>query len=177
MKRFTKFFTIADFIEEEQWLREQHKKGLKLTKFVLPCFYTFEEVEPEDVIYRLDYKNSKASAEYKQMYLDYGWEYFGSCVGWNYFRKKACDVSQENDGELFSDKESKIDMLEKIIKTRLLPLIAILLCCIVPNLSRFFNSNSSWIDIVLGCVFYVLFFIYILLIAHCGRKLKKLKSL
>ena len=31
-KTVIRFFTVADFQEEEKWLREQSKKGLKLLK-------------------------------------------------------------------------------------------------------------------------------------------------
>ena len=55
-KKFIRFFTIADYKEEERWLREQHKQGWKLVRMTVPCFYTFESCEPQDVIYRLDYK-------------------------------------------------------------------------------------------------------------------------
>ena len=88
-KTFVHFFTIADYEEEEIWLREQHKDGWKLVKMIPPCFYTFEECVPEDVIYRLDYRNSEQTEEYMQMVGDFGWEYCSKCFGWLYFRKPA----------------------------------------------------------------------------------------
>lgn len=39
-----RFFTIADYIEEEIWLRKMHNEGWKLVKMVPPCFYKFENV-------------------------------------------------------------------------------------------------------------------------------------
>lgn len=48
-----RFYTIADFNEEEIWLRKEHQSGWKLVKMVPPCFYHFEKCQPEDVIYRL----------------------------------------------------------------------------------------------------------------------------
>lgn len=42
-KTFLRLFTIADYEEEEQWLRSQHQKGWKLQKIYFPCFYVFEE--------------------------------------------------------------------------------------------------------------------------------------
>ena len=38
-----RFFTIADYEDEELWLRRQHQNGWKLVKMTSPCFYTFEE--------------------------------------------------------------------------------------------------------------------------------------
>ena len=81
-KTVIRFFTVADFQEEEKWLREQSKKGLKLLKMVPPCFFVFEQSTPEDVIYRLDYKNNTECEDYMQMFNDYGWEYVGKCIGY-----------------------------------------------------------------------------------------------
>lgn len=168
-----RFFTIADFSEEEIWLREQHKAGWKLVKMTPPCFYTFEKCEPEDVIYRLDYKNNTENADYMQMMADYGWEYSGRCAGWLYFRKPAAEITDENEGELFSDQASRIDFLSNVMKTRLLPLAIIFLCCVVPNAFCVFDGASG---IVLTCFWAVMLIIYVYLLVHCGLKLKRLKS-
>ena len=102
-----KVFTIADYEEEEIWLRQQHQKGWKIMKMIPPCFYIFESCEPEDVIYRLDFRNREQSGEYLQMVKDFGWEYVGQCVGWLYFRKKADEAQTAEESELFSDNPSK----------------------------------------------------------------------
>ena len=70
-KTIVRFFTIADYEEEEIWLRQQHKGGWKLIKTVLPCFYIFESCTPEDVVYRLDYTNNTESSDYFQLFQDY----------------------------------------------------------------------------------------------------------
>ena len=67
-KTWIRFFTIADYEEEESWLRNQHQKGWKLLRMTPPCFYVFERCQPEDVVYRLDYKNSTEDSEYLQMF-------------------------------------------------------------------------------------------------------------
>lgn len=58
-KTFTRIFTIADYEEEENWLREQSRKGLHLQKMIQPFIYIFEVGKPEEMIYRLDYRNAK----------------------------------------------------------------------------------------------------------------------
>lgn len=168
-----RFFTIADYNEEEAWLREQHKNGWKLEKTIVPCFYFFEKCEPEDVVYRLDYKNSKVDSNYKQMFLDYGWEHFEECVGWLYFRKPASEMESEEESEIFSDTESKLDMIQKIFQTRMLPLMAIFLCCIIPQMLRTFDRPG---ETVLQVIFTILFVIYVYLFVHCGFKLKKIRK-
>ena len=78
-KTVLRFFTIADYEEEEQWLHQQHSRGWKLVKMIPPCFYRFEKCQPEDVVYRLDYQNGQENGNYFQMFHDYGWEYLGQC--------------------------------------------------------------------------------------------------
>lgn len=170
------FFTIADYEEEEIWLRKQHQQGLRFVKMVPPCFYVFEECTPEDVVYRLDYKNSSASSDYKQMFQDYGWEYVGDCVGWLYFRKCSSEIQQENDGEIFSDVQSKADMIQHVLKTRMIPLLLIFFCCLIPNWVRSFSGSLGKADYFLMALFSALVVLYLFLIIHCGRKLVKLRG-
>lgn len=170
-KVMARVFTISDYEEEEIWLRKQHQQGWKLQKTVLPCFYIFEKCTPEDVAYRLDYKNNTEQADYFQIFQDYGWEYFNRCMGWLYFRKPLAETDSEQDAEIFSDDVSRVRLLNNLLKTRMLPLIVIFLCCIVPNL-----INSAGRDRGIFTAFLVLFFIYLCLFIHCGRKLWKLKK-
>ena len=176
-KWMIRFYTIADFKEEEIWLRQEHGNGWKLAKMIPPCFYRFEQCEPEDVIYRLDLKNSGGNADYFQMFADYGWEYVDACLGWLYFRKPAAEAAAENEGEIFSDNATKADMLMHIIKTRMLPALVILLCCVVPNVIRAAEDGADAEFAVLWCI---LFVFCAVLVIHCGRKLlrlgKRLKS-
>ncbi len=67
-----RFFTIADYIEEEIWLRKMHNEGWKLVKMVPPCFYKFEKCEPEDVIYRLDFKDNTENPDYMKIMISDG---------------------------------------------------------------------------------------------------------
>lgn len=172
-----RFFTISDYEEEEIWLREQHKAGWKLTKTTLPCFYHFTACEPEDVVYRLDYRNGGEDAEYLQMFTDYGWEYFEQCMGWNYFRKSAKDMDSEKDSEIFSDDESKLEMLQRVIRTRMLPLLIIFMCCLIPQIARMgFRPIYGVGDMIVAIVLWVLFILYLWLFLHCGKKFRKLQK-
>ena len=176
-KTMIRFFTIADFAEEEVWLREQHKSGWKIVKMTPPCFYTFEACEPMDVIYRLDFKNNEQTGDYMQMLKDFGWEYFERCMGWLYFRKPADEAEAEGDGELFSDNASRLEMVSHIIKTRLLPLAIIFLCCVVPNLLNAVSGRLSPFSGVFSALFGVLFVLYVYLIGHCAVKLNRMKRM
>lgn len=174
-KTVVRFFTIADYEEEEIWLHNQHMNGWKLIKMIPPCFFIFEKCTPAEVAYRLDYKNHLETSNYFQIFRDYGWEYIGRCVGWLYFRKPSTEMDSENDGEIFSDNKSRIDMIDHVLKTRFLPILIIFLCCILPNFIRSKGTNDS-----LTTVFTVFFAIMTLLcsylIVYCGLKLRKLRK-
>jgi hypothetical protein len=171
-----RFFTIADYEEEEIWLRERHKSGWKLVRLIPPCFYVFEECEPQDVIYRLDFKNSEQTEEYMSMLRDFGWEYFARCFGWLYFRKPADEAETEAEGELFCDRASRAEMAAKIVRTRLLPLACIFLCCVLPNLSNAVSGRLGALSGFFKGFFGVMFAIYVYLILHCGIKLRKIRE-
>jgi len=178
-KTMIRFFTIADYEEEEIWLRKQHQKGLKLVKMIPPCIYIFDECEPKDVIYRLDYKNSKQTAEYMQMLKDFGWEYFAQCMGWLYLRKPADEAESVQDGELFSDNASRAGLVSHVVKTRLVPLAAIFLCCVLPNFVGTVTGNGSFTDgfrLFFGIFFGIMFVFYVFLIVYCGIKLRKIRA-
>ena len=174
-KTMIRFFTIADYEEEEIWLREQHKRGWKLMKTIPPCFFIFESCAPEDVVYRLDYKNNTEDRDYLQIFNDYGWEYFNRCVGWLYFRKPVSNTDTEQDSEIFSDDASRVDMVNHIVKTRMLPLLVIFFACLLPNFIRSVEGGYPSAD-VFTAVFSVLLLIYLYLFVHCGFKLRMLKK-
>ena len=175
-KTVLNIFTIADFEEEEIWLRDQHRSGWKIVKMIPPCFYIFESCEPQDVIYRLDYKNSGQTQEYMQMVEDFGWEYVGQCIGWLYFRKPAKAAESDSEGELFSDNASKADLVSKIIKTRWMPLAVIFLVCVIPNLVRSLSGDMGAASSFFAGFFGIMFVLYVVLIVYCGIKLKRIKS-
>lgn len=174
-KTVIRFFTIADFEEEEVWLHNQHKNGWRLSRMILPCFYIFEKCTPESVAYRLDYKNNAETAGYFQLFKDYGWEYIGRRVGWLYFRKPTSQTDYEQDAEIFSDNESRLDMVNHVIKTRLLPILIIFLCCVLPNFLRSTETGDP-IATVFTVFFFVAILLYLYLLLYCSVKLRKLRK-
>ncbi len=171
-----RFFTIADYEDEELWLRKQHQNGWKLVKMTPPCFYTFEECEPEDVVYRLDFKNGEQTEEYLQMLTDFGWEYFFHLFGWLYFRKPASAAKTEGEEELFSDNASRVEMAEHVTRTRLIPLMVIFLCCVIPNLINAMNGVMGRLSTFFGFFFGVMFGIYLFMIIYSGIKLNRIRA-
>lgn len=175
IKRRLAFFTIPEYKKEEEWLKEQHKAGLKLVKATIPCFYTFEECEAEDVVYQLDYNEEgmKNKAEYVKMYEDCGWEYITDMAGYSYFRKPVSEM--DGDEEIFSDDESKIDMIERVFKGRMIPLISIFFGLIIPQMIMQFSMGEPE-NLVLFGVFVLMFALYLTVFIKFGICYARLKK-
>ncbi len=111
-------FSLSDFEEEEEWLSQMHKKGWKLIE-ISKNGYKFEKCQPEDWIYQLDFqiKNIEDNS-YLKLYNDYGWSFLLKSCNWYYFRKQK--DSNDTDLSLFSDRDSKITMCERLISKKLI---------------------------------------------------------
>jgi hypothetical protein len=93
-------------------------------------------------------------------------------MNWLYFRKPASQVDGEKEGELFSDNESKVDMISHVLKMRMLPIFIMFLCCYLPYTVRTLNEDSG----VGYLIFWlILLTLYLFLLLHCGLKLLRLK--
>lgn len=166
----TRFFTIADYEEEEAWLRGQHQQGWRLVSLRLPCFYTFEQCEPADVVYRLDFTDNGDDAAQLERLREEGWSYFARCAGWLYFRKSA---AEDPETEPFGSGALRAEMIRTVIRSRLLPLLIILNCCLLQNLALLGNGPVST---VLRIVFSVLVLLYLYLIVYCAVKFRRLRK-
>lgn len=99
------WFWAWDDDKVEVWLRNMSKKGWHFQSAGFPGYYIFEQGEPSDYTYRLDYFiNRKDIQNYLQLFRDAGWSYLGEMGGWQYFCQKGL-VGEEQ--EIYSDKESK----------------------------------------------------------------------
>ena len=177
MKREFHYFTLTDYEKEEQYLRRMHNQGWKLVQVRLPGFYYFEKCTPADVVYRLDFNpdSNAGKGEYIQLFADYGWEYMQDLNNYSYFRKPYQEG--EMNSEIFSDDESRLEMLKKIFRFRMLPILAVFLLCLLPNFLNLFNLagfRDPW-DIALWVLYIVLFACYICLFVHMGVGFRRLK--
>lgn len=129
-----KFFTISQYKEEQEYLSEMHASGWKLISINFPGFYHFEKCVPEEVVYQLDYNPNGYTSrrEYIQMFSDLGWEYMFNYVGYNYFRKPVNQM--EGNEEIFCDDESRLDMMKRVFKGRITPLLIIFFGILIPQL-------------------------------------------
>ncbi len=154
-KKQFKYFTIMEYEKEEKYLQDMHCSGWKFVNVTGIGTYRFQKCEPEDVIYQLDYNQEglKNKDEYIRMFNDCGWEYIQDFAGYSYFRKPVSEMNGEE--AIFCDDESRFAMMQRVFKGRMLPLLIIFCCVLLPqfilNLCVYHNYIISVIDgVILG---------------------------
>ena len=159
------YFTIAQWEKEAQWLRRQHQAGWKFTHVTAGIFYHFVACQPEDVVYQLDYHQDGQGSlqDYLQLFSDCGWEYVDQFGGYRYFRKPLAQM-EAGEEAIFCDRASRLDMIHRVFRGRLLPLICIFCCIILPQL---FLSHATARAFFTG-TFGVLFVLYLIIFLQFG---------
>ena len=112
------------------------------------------------------------------MFADNGWDFLWSVNGFSIFRKPLAANTNDNSNEIFSDNSSRLQMLQKIQQRRLLPLVTIFLCAVVPNFIKGINGDfgSSIFDNIFTVFFGVMFVLYTYVFIKSLSKIKKLKE-
>ena len=146
--------TIADYDREAFYLRKMHAQGWKLkevsySSLVVAVKYTFEKCQPEQVSYQLDFYPMKKSerASYLQLFKDCGWEHIADFNGFSYFRKLHSGIESDAEFEIYNDATGKLDMVKRILTTRMLPILLLFLLiflALLPVFSQFVSGASSF---------------------------------
>ncbi len=133
VKKQFKWFTIFEYEKEQDYLREMHNSGWKFVKVTGLGMYHFEKCFPQDVVYQLDYNKDGLAhkGEYLKMFDDCGWEYIQDFFGYSYFRKAVSDDGIAE--EIFCDDESRLQMMQRVLKGRMLPLLIIFFLVLLPQ--------------------------------------------
>jgi hypothetical protein len=155
-KKERKYFSVFDYEKEQEYLRMMHRSGWKFVKVTGMGNYWFEPCQPEDVMYQLDYNQEgvKHKAEYIQMFQDCGWEYIQDFVGYSYFRKPVANGIKE---EIFCDDESRLQMMNRVLKGRLLPSFFMFICFIYMEYMWFFVNESNVIRVAVTSPIFVIY--------------------
>lgn len=93
----------------------------------------------------------KRQDEYIRMFEDCSWEYLMNFGGCTYFRKPATLMEQEE--EIFCDDASRLDMLNRVFRGRVIPLILLFVLII-------FDGNSA-LTLGLRILFWILAGMYL----------------
>jgi hypothetical protein len=107
-----KFFWPDQDAEQEQWLREQARRGLHLKSVNILSLWTFVHDSPADDVYRVDFNAQRNNSDFHQLMRDAGWTYAASCTGWQYWRKAA---AKGESPEIFTDSESKTGKFRRLL--------------------------------------------------------------
>lgn len=152
LKKELRIFLITDYEKEGEYLRERHQQGWKFINVVLPGIYFFERCAPEDVVYQLDYNQEGLAhkEEYVQMFQDCGWEYLMDFAGYSYFRKPKAQMKGSE--EIFCDDDSRLEMLRRVFEGRMVPLLVILCCLIIPQAACLTQESRG--DLVILAILY-----------------------
>jgi len=170
-----RFFHIFQYEEEAAYLRQMHAHGWEFEDLSF-IRYRFRECEPRDMVYQLDYNQEGLAhrEEYLKMFADCGWEHMGDHFGYSYFRKPADEMTDGEEG-IFCDDESRLEMMRRIVKGRLTPLLIMFLCIVVPQL--FVQSMLG--NYAMVVVYLFILALYIAIFAFFGSRYiqyqKKLK--
>ena len=104
------------------------------------------------------------------MFKDCGWEYILDYVGYSYFRKPASEMN--GDEKIFCDENSKLEMLERVFKKRLLPLLIIFCTIVVPQLIVNIINN----EFIMATIYIVILAVYIFVFVKSGLKYYNFKK-
>lgn len=142
--------TIADYDREALYLRKMHAEGWKLKRvsysnLVVAVKYTFEECQPEQVSYQLDFYPMKKSerASYLQLFKDCGWEHITDFNSFSYFSKSYSQIESDAEFEIYNDAAGRLAMVKRILTMRMLPIL-LLFSALLPVFSKFVSGVSSF---------------------------------
>ena len=125
--------------------------------------YHFVNCTPEDVVYQLDYNSEglKHKDEYVKMYEDCGWEYIQDYAGYSYFRKAVGEDGRAE--EIFCDDESRLQMMQRVIKGRMLPLLIIFFATLLPQLLiNLLSTHNYFVAAIYGFILAVYVYVFTL---------------
>lgn len=172
-KKQFKWFTIFEYENEQDYLREMHKSGWKFVKVKGFGMYHFEKCIPQDVVYQLDYNKEGLAHkdEYLKMFDDCGWEYIQDYAGYSYFRKAVAEDGVAE--EIFCDEESRLQLMQRVLKGRMLPLLVIFFATLLPQfLINLLSTHNYFIAAFIGGVLAM----YIVIFAMCFVKYNQYKD-
>ena len=173
--------TIADYDREALYLRKMHAEGWKLkevtySNLVVAVKYTFEQCQPKQVSYQLDFYPMKKSekASYLQLFKDCGWEHIADFNGFSYFRKAHSEIESDAEFEIYNDAAGKLAMVKRILTMRMLPILLLFLA-LLPLFSKFISGGSSfsWEVFLIFIIDWVLLIVFAIQISYIFWRLSQ----
>lgn len=172
-KKEFRYFNIFQYQKEQEYLRRRHQEGWRFVKVSGLGVYHFEACTPEDVVYQLDYNQEGLAhkEEYVQIFRDCGWEYLQDYAGYSYFCKPASRM--EGEEEIFCDDQSRLEMMERVYKGRMVPVLVLFCAVLVP---QFILNLTVYHNVVLSAVYAAILVLYLAVFGSAVRHYRKLKG-
>ncbi len=184
MKKVWRFYNIAEYEKEEQWINEMAKEGWNLTAVGL-CRFIFRRGTPGEYIYKLDVVERTASDEVRESYFNFLTECDIRIVGeykdWLYLQKKAAD----GPFDMKDDTYAKLRHVNKIysfaVRTlcRLLTIFAVVvaICLIGMSLTNSFDVQHFFEGVAFGSSTSALIILAVLWVKIINKLRRKVNQL
>ena len=166
MKKFRLYW---DTEKETEWLNQMAKEGWNITGFTLG-FYTFKKCEPGEYQYQIDTSDKlfKVSDKYKEFMESIGVEIVCCWGPWVVLRRKT----SEGEFQLYSDDESKLEHLKKILN--IYKGVALIeLGCMMVNFVPGIISKST-VNLVCAMILSIFVFLFCYLIYITKRRINNI---
>lgn len=122
-----RLFGPVSYRKEEQFLQRMALSGWHLQSVHIPL-YTFTRGRGGRYNYKLDFQSGEDREGYMQLFADMGWAHVCSVPKpggyWHYFRRPG---EAGEDAELYSDLQSQLDLVHRVRRRMLAPLLVLLL--------------------------------------------------
>ena len=157
MKKVWRYYNIAEYEQEEQWINEMAKEGWQLTAIGL-CRYIFRRGTPGEYIYKLDVVERTASDEVRESYFNFLTECDIRVVGefkdWLYLQKKAADGPFDMKDDTYAKLRTVNKVYSFAVRTlcKLLKIFAIIviICAVGHTLTSNYAIKDLFEGIMLG---------------------------
>lgn len=157
MKKVWRYYNIAEYEQEEQWINEMAKEGWQLTAIGL-CRYIFRRGTPGEYIYKLDVVERTASDEVKESYFNFltecGIRVVGEFKDWIYLQKKAADGPFDMKDDTYAKLRTVNKVYSFAVRTlcKLLKIFAavVIICSLGQMLSTNYAIQELFGGIMLG---------------------------
>ena len=167
-----KWFWAWQDDKEEEWLSEMSKQGCHLSKPGFFGRYEFEQGEPKNYVYRLDFMIGKSDQKetYLQYFTDAGWEYLGEFGNWQYFRILA---EGDSEPEIYTDVSSKIMKYQRIggLLIIFMPVYLVTL-----NVNNLLDRDPTWLMVTIFILWLAIILLFVFSIVKLFLRVLELKK-
>lgn len=184
MKKVWRFYNIAEYEQEEQWINEMAKEGWQLTAIGL-CRYIFRRGTPGEYIYKLDVVERTASDEVKESYFNFltecGIRVVGEFKDWIYLQKKAADGPFDMKDDTYAKLRTVNKVYSFAVRTlcKLLKIFAavVIICSLGQMLSSNYAIQELFGGIMGGCAISAIIVLAILWVPILRKLRRKVNQL